>query len=152
MAQKVVVELVDDLDGTTSDNISTVTFGLDGAGYEIDLTADNAERLHDALADFVAAARRTGGRRATSRRKRTKEATATTATTVTALPSSTSNREQTRAIRYWAQKNGYELGDRGRIPTNIVEAFDAAHATNGGNGGKGKGAKKARKPEPAFSS
>ena len=62
MAQKVVVELVDDLNGTVSDDISTVSFALDGAVYEIDLTEDNAERLRDTIADFVSAARRTGGR------------------------------------------------------------------------------------------
>ena len=37
MAQKVIVELVDDLDGTVSEDISTVTFALDGVSYEIDL-------------------------------------------------------------------------------------------------------------------
>jgi hypothetical protein len=147
MAQKVVVELVDDLDGTTSEDITTVTFGLDGAAYEIDLTADNADRLRDGLADFVAAARRTGGRRSVGRPKRS-AATAALATqsaaSATSVRPATTNRETARAIREWARQNGFELSDRGRIPTDIIEAFDAAHA---GNGGKGKKAKK----EPAFS-
>ncbi|MEX5631625.1 Lsr2 dimerization domain-containing protein [Parafrankia sp. FMc2] len=30
-------------------------------------------------------------------------------------------------IRVWARRNGYEVGDRGRIPREIVEAFEAAH-------------------------
>jgi hypothetical protein len=38
------------------------------------------------------------------------------------------NREQTRAIRDWARQNGYELSDRGRIPSTVIEAFEAAHA------------------------
>ena len=62
MAQKVVVELVDDLDGTASEDINTVTFSLDGANYEIDLTENNAERLRGSLARYLGAARRTGGR------------------------------------------------------------------------------------------
>ncbi|MFD1044371.1 Lsr2 family protein, partial [Kibdelosporangium lantanae] len=62
MAQKVTVELVDDLDGTVAEDISTVTFGLDGVAYEIDLTVGNAEKLRKLLDDFVGGARRTGGR------------------------------------------------------------------------------------------
>src|SRR4051794_11251334 len=62
MARKVTVQLVDDLDGTTSDTIETVTFGLDGVNYEIDLNEDNASNLRDSLADFIASATRTGGR------------------------------------------------------------------------------------------
>jgi hypothetical protein len=115
MAQKVVVELVDDLDGTASDDISTVTFGLDGASYEIDLTENNAERLRESLARYLGAARRTGGR---------KRSTNTTG------PASrpAADRDQTKAIREWARNNGWALADRGRIPANVVTAFDEAHA------------------------
>lgn len=116
MAQKVVVELVDDLDGTASEDISTVTFSLDGASYEIDLTDGNAGRLRDSLAQFVGAARRTGGR--------IKRSAATTGPA--ARP--TANPEQTKAIRNWARQNGFDLADRGRIPTDVLTAFDEAHA------------------------
>ncbi|MBO0851506.1 MAG: Lsr2 family protein, partial [Pseudonocardia sp.] len=61
MAQKVTVSLIDDLDGNKADE--TVEFGLDGKSYEIDLSSGNAGKLRDALADYVAAARRPGGRR-----------------------------------------------------------------------------------------
>lgn len=115
MAQKVVVELVDDLDGTASPDISTVTFRLDGASYEIDLTENNAERLRESLAPYVGAARRTGGRikRAVSTGPATRPA---------------ADREQTKAIREWARDNGWALADRGRIPANVMTAFDQAHA------------------------
>jgi Lsr2 len=59
MAQKVLVQLVDDLDGTSSQDVSTVLFGLDGVSYEIDLSDANAERLRDGLQEFVDSARRT---------------------------------------------------------------------------------------------
>ena len=39
----------------------TVRFGLDGAEYEIDLNAEHAKALRDALARYVGAARRVGG-------------------------------------------------------------------------------------------
>lgn len=117
MAQKVTVELVDDLDGTAADDISTVRFGLDGAEYEIDLSDANATRLRDALAAFVAAARRTGGR---SRRGGPAGRTA---------PRATVDREQTRAIREWARQNGFDVSERGRIASEVTEAFEAAQAT-----------------------
>jgi hypothetical protein len=115
MAQKVVVELVDDLDGTASDDISTVVFGLDGAQYEIDLNGDNADRLRDVLGSYVTAARRTGGR--------VKRVTPPSSTAI----SPAAGREQTKAIRDWARNNGFDLADRGRIPAHVIDAFDNAH-------------------------
>ena len=56
MAQIREIRLIDDLDGDTADE--TVEFGIDGKNYEIDLSKSNAEKLRDALASYVAAARR----------------------------------------------------------------------------------------------
>ena len=117
MAQKVTVQLVDDLDGPQSDDISTVSFGLDGAAYEIDLTKANAENLRKALAAFVPHARRVGGR--------VKRGTASTS----GNGSAPAGREQAQAIRGWARRNGHEVSDRGRIPSSIVEAFEADQAS-----------------------
>ncbi|HET9138850.1 Lsr2 family protein [Actinophytocola sp.] len=134
MAQKVIVELVDDLDGTASDDISTVSFGLDGAEYEIDLTEANADNLRAALEGYVAAARRTGGRIKRGTRP------------VTGSGRPAASRDQTRAIREWARENGFELADRGRIPVNVIEAFDEAQANAEKPKARGRKAKK-----PAFS-
>jgi Lsr2 len=117
MAQKVLVQLVDDLDGTSSDDISTVTFGLDGVTYEIDLTEKNATILRQRLADFLGAARRTGGRA-----QRGKALTATSAGR---------SREQNEAVREWAKTNNWEISDRGRIPSEIIEAFEAQAGKKG---------------------
>jgi hypothetical protein len=116
MAQKTIVQLIDDLDGTSSESIETITFGLDGVVYEIDLSDDNAEKLRDNLAEFIGSARRTGGR--------SKRGTATS-TTAAATNGSGRSREQTQAIREWARKNGHEISERGRIPATIIEAFEA---------------------------
>lgn len=123
MAQKVLVELVDDLDGTASDDVETVTFGLDGAEYTIDLNEDNAERLRDVLGEFVEVARRTGGRM--KRGTAGKKATAPRLTVVPTAPHRP--REVTQAIRDWAHTNGHEVADRGRIPVWLLEAYDEAH-------------------------
>src|SRR4051795_13572869 len=88
MAQKVLVQLVDDLDGTSSDDVTTVEFGLDGVTYEIDLSASNADQLRDSLADYLAGGRRTGGR--------VKRGTG---------PAKSSANGEAGAIREWAQAN-----------------------------------------------
>lgn len=109
MAQKVLVEMVDDLDGSTADE--SVQFGLDGVTYEIDLSDKNAAELRDSLAQYVEHARRTGGR------KRTGAAVARSAT------AGGTDREQNQAIRAWARKQGLDVSDRGRIPTSVIEAY-----------------------------
>ncbi|WNV84888.1 Lsr2 family protein [Umezawaea sp. Da 62-37] len=118
MAQKVFVQLVDDLDGTEGEDIETVQFGLDGVTYEIDLGQKNGAKLRDALADVVASARRTGGR-------------ARRGSVVTSIgtkpPAAGHTKEQSRAIREWAKSNGHELADRGRIPAGVAKAFELAH-------------------------
>jgi hypothetical protein len=133
MAQKVIVELVDDLDGTASEDISTVSFSLDGADYEIDLNEANAEELRSSLSQFVEAARRTGGRI----KRNTRPAGAG------GRP--TTDRAQTKAIRDWARENGYDLAERGRIPAHVIEAYEAAQAAPKG------GRKRSKARQPAFS-
>ena len=117
MAQKVQVQLVDDLDGTSTAE-ETVSFGLDGVEYEIDLSSEHASDLRDSLESFVTAARRVGGR--------VKRAGARSASRAAAT--SGNSREQNHAIRDWARKHGHELAERGRIPAHVVAQFDAAQA------------------------
>ena len=56
MAQKVQILFIDDLDGSAAEG--TVRFGLDSTEYEIDLNAEHAQKLRDALATYVRAGRR----------------------------------------------------------------------------------------------
>lgn len=111
MAQKVIVSLIDDLDGDKADE--TVEFGVDGKSYEIDLSSSNADKLRDALASFVAAARRPGGRR--------RSGGGAAASAAARRPSV--DREQNQAIRDWARKRGMKVSDRGRIPADVLEAY-----------------------------
>ena len=119
MAQQVNVKFVDDLDG--SDAAGTVSFAIDGRAYEIDLSDDNAARLRDSLASFVAAGRKSGGASAAAGRRAPKM-TASSGSRPQPL-----DREQTAAIRAWARQNGHEVSDRGRIAKTVVDAFEAAH-------------------------
>jgi hypothetical protein len=114
MAQKVLVQLVDDLDGTSAEDVATVLFGLDGVSYEIDLSDTNAERLRDGLQEFVDSARRTGGRVKRGVRP--------------AQSGKASGPGEAGQIREWALENGFELAGRGRIPSHVVEAYKEAQA------------------------
>jgi nucleoid-associated protein Lsr2 len=106
MAQKLTVELEDDLDGGPADE--TVRFGVDGSGYEIDLSAKNAAALRRKLAPFIEHARK-AGRGARRRPGRT-----------------ASSRERGGDIRAWAKDQGIAVSDRGRIPASVAEQYDAA--------------------------
>jgi hypothetical protein len=130
MAQKVLVQLVDDLDGTSSTDVTTVLFGLDGVTYEIDLTEDNAERLRGSLADYVESARRVGGRV----KRGSKPGTGSKA----------ANANEAGQIREWAQENGFELAGRGRIPSHVVDAYQQAQ-----NDGKAQSKASAAAKTPA---
>ncbi len=109
MAKRTHTVLEDDLDGTSAEE--TVTFGLDGTTYEIDLSTRNASALRDALAIYVGSARRTSGRQSSRRSSRGRSASG---------PSPAE-------IREWARAQGREVSDRGRVPADIRTAFDIAH-------------------------
>lgn len=113
MARKTIVELVDDTDDTRSAD-ETVEFGIDGVTYEIDLATINADKLRADLNKWAEHARRVGGRsrRGTGRRGGAKI-----------------DRLQTAAIREWAAKNGHKVSTRGRVPAEIVDAYNAAGGT-----------------------
>ena len=110
MAQHVNVVLVDDLDGSLADE--TVTFALDGANYEIDLTAENADRLREGFQEWLQSARRVSGSRKRGNRTATKQS---------AVGASNST------IREWARATGHEVSERGRITAEVVDAFTAAN-------------------------
>ena len=108
MAQQVQVSWLDDVDGSAA--TETVAFELDGRAYEIDLSERNAARLRGLLVDFVAAGRRVGGAAGRSRAPRPAGA------------------ERTRAIRAWAQAQGYAVPARGRLSGEIVRAYEELQA------------------------
>ena len=107
MAQRVNIVLVDDID--QSDAEETVTFGLDGKEYTIDLNAKNAKKLRDALAPYVAHGRPVssrGGRRSAK---------------------SAAGGAAASEIRAWARENGMDVPERGRVSAAVREAYAAAH-------------------------
>ena len=106
MAQRVTVELEDDIDGGPADE--TLRFGLDGMEYEIDLSKRNASTFRRQFAPYIEHARKAG------RGQRRRPARA---------PSS---RERSGDIRAWAKGQGIPVSERGRIPASVVEQYQAA--------------------------
>ena len=111
MAQKHIVQLIDDLDGVEAQE--TVSFSLDGTRYEIDLSADNAAELRDSLAVYIANARRASALR---RRPQQRRAAARTGPTASRPPRSGNGRATTGT------------GSATRAdPVPVLEAYHNAH-------------------------
>jgi hypothetical protein len=109
MAQKIQTLFIDDLDGSEAEG--AVRFALDGTEYEIDLNAEHAQALRDALARYVHAARRAGGAaRRPARGGRRASAAGVDST----------------EVREWAKAQGIDVKDRGRVPAELVARFKAA--------------------------
>lgn len=105
VASRTIIELTDDLDGKPA--AETVSFGLDGREFEIDLSEKNAKAMRKTLEPWVAAARRVSGRQSRGTKR-------------------VETGVDTAAVRAWAASNGIELSPRGRLPRGVVEQYRAA--------------------------
>ena len=113
VAQQKVIKLVDDLDGSKA--VETVSFGIDGALYDIDLNAKNAAKLRSALDRFVAAGRKSRPQIARRLPRRSGAAKIVGGSSLA-------------DVRTWANGNGYKVAERGRIPADVTAAFNAAQS------------------------
>jgi hypothetical protein len=116
MVQKYITQVLDDLDGTVLEDgkFETVKFAVDGQTYALDLSQKHVEQFHKDLGKYVEKARLDKDR-----------SPANKASTSSKTKRSVS--EDLAAIREWANKNGYTVAERGRIPTNVMDAYSAAH-------------------------
>jgi len=108
VAQRIMTSFVDDIDGSQAEG--TVRFGLDGADYEIDLSAEHAAALRTALEGYIAAARKSQGARRPVRRGRR----------------AGDSGPNTTEVREWAKSQGIDVKERGRVPAELVVKFQAA--------------------------
>ena len=92
-------------------------FSLDGKQWEIDLTDASYKRLEGALAEFIAAARPvTSGTKAKSGSSRK-----------SGTRSRSKSDGRTKAIRAWALEHGYQVGKVGKLPPDVIAAYEAAN-------------------------
>ena len=103
--QKAVVSLIDDLDGSEAE--VTVTFGYQGQEYEIDLNNTHAAEMRDKLGRFAAHARRVRAQRAGHAPTRT-----------------AASRQYSAEMRAWATQHGFAIKERGRVPVEVVQAYE----------------------------
>ena len=85
-------------------------FSIDGRDYEIDLCLRHSERFDDALGKYASHARKSS-----VRVPRTKRRTA-------------AHRRHSAEVRAWAVAHGMTVSERGRIPAEVVNKYDASHA------------------------
>jgi hypothetical protein len=114
VAERIVHQLIDDIDGTeiTEGAGERIEFAVRGVSYQIDLSPTNIAKFDKALKPFVDSAARVRGTRSRSPR---------------AAGNGKVAPQHLAAIRDWARKNGYAVAARGRIKAEVVEAFEAVH-------------------------
>lgn len=120
MAQKFT--LVDDVTGEES--ATTRFFSIGEDQYEIDLVDSTYEDLLKAMAGFIESARKV-----TRGKKAPKAHPMPTPAAARSHKTSSGRAEQLSAIRAWARSQGMRVSDRGRLPEDIVDAFESAHKT-----------------------
>lgn len=107
MASRTVIELTDDFDGTPA--AETLEFAFEGVAYAVDVSEENAAHFRELIGEYVQVARVVGDHRRTRSTK------------------TISNRRDVHRVREWAAENGFQISSRGRIPRNVVEAYESAH-------------------------
>ena len=112
MARREVTQYFDDLDNTTlnEEEVRVVDFSVNGVDYPLDLSEDNKARFEEALAPYIQVARRKVRGGAAGRRTATRSA----------------NPQRNKMIREWAQANGVEVSERGRIAQSVIDQFEKA--------------------------
>jgi hypothetical protein len=111
VAQKTIVKTYDDLDGSEIDaDGRSVSFSFDGTSYEIDLTGRNVEKMREDFSVYIEKARKVGGRGGRGSGKAAEPAPV-----------------DTRAVRAWAEEQGLGVSARGRLSSDLVEQYRAAH-------------------------
>lgn len=120
MGTTVVETKYDDINSNTPAD-ETVSFGLDGVSYSIDLSATNADKLRKQFSHWIDHGRPDKVRGHRRGRKPGRKPGRPRRTT-----SAAARKEFNSKVREWAADNGIELGARGRIPDSVVEQYNNA--------------------------
>jgi hypothetical protein len=109
LAQQTIVRITDDIDKTEA--TETIRFSVGSENYEIDLNENHARKFRDDIGYFVSYARAVHANGIGRPRPRTARA-----------------RRRNEDIRAWARKQGHVVGERGRIPVDVIAHYDATHS------------------------
>lgn len=109
MAKQIITQYFDDVTGKPlTDEGVTVEMEYRGQRHTWDMNPDTLAKFEKMLEPYLLAS--------------------TVLSTKKVRRRSTSKRNNSGAIRAWAQENGYEVSDRGRVPDTVVAAYHEAHA------------------------
>ncbi|MCK0441160.1 Lsr2 family protein [Gordonia alkaliphila] len=110
--QKNIVQFYDDVTGEpiNADDLEVIEFSVGNMLYRLDLSEESARDFHAHMDEYISKAQRVGRGRGRKPAARTPGGAG-----------------ETRKIRQWAANNGYTVSDRGRIPAEIVAAYEAAN-------------------------
>lgn len=104
------------------ESASEVAFSFDGYSYTLDLCTPHADEFHNTVQAMISWS---------SDRERLRESrrSRSTVASMSGGPGQAVRRdkEQIGAIREWANSNGFKVSSRGRIPTEVETAYNAAH-------------------------
>ena len=112
VAQKVSVTFACDYDSKeipSGEEHLTRSFSLDGRDYEIDLCEKHSQKFDEVMKRFSERARKVSGRVGKAKRR------------------TTAHRRRSAEIRAWAKRSGMEISDRGRIPSQVIQKYEANH-------------------------
>lgn len=101
-----IVHLIDDVDGGEADK--SFEFGWEGKMYAIDLSSKNSRALEKVMNDLVPHSRLVRHTR-----------TGKVAHVVKTGP-------DPRAVREWARSNNIEVNRLGKVPSSVIEQYEAA--------------------------
>lgn len=137
MGKIVTIDYIDDIDGVPIDekDVDTVEFSYRGDDYTLVLTTKNGAQFNKDIARYIKAAKKAKASddrvaRKPVRTRKAAEAKAApkrkTSSRKSAAPKLSAS-ERSRAIREWARANGHSVSERGRLSTEIISAYEAAH-------------------------
>lgn len=113
MAKKTIEKFYSDISGEEIDSSTpTVTFGFDGTSYEIDVTEQEKTEIEKTLAPYIRAGRKATGASARRRGRRS---------------GGSSSDSPAKQVREWAKEQGIDVPARGRVPSDVLEKYNAAH-------------------------
>lgn len=135
MAEEHAVIVLDDLEKAEGKRVEGARpfyfcFTDDPSNVElkrVDLVSGNRDELLDILKPYLDVATRV---KRNSKKTGKRPAEVETVARVKKGSAGGSGRSDAAAIREWAQREGHSVSERGRIPNEIVEKYDAIHGTN----------------------
>lgn len=115
MARQVIERLLCDVHDGEVDAVRTVEFGLNGKFYEVDLCEVHADELEGLVQEWSDFARSVTGRSSSRSARRGR-----------GRSSRSNGKADVSSVRVWAKQQGMKISDRGRIPNEVLEKYNAA--------------------------